>query len=459
MAFSLRLDDSIQACLRERAASEGRSVNDLILAAITAYQGGGPTRQAATPPWTGPMVVRVMPSASARRGTLPWDIIDPERKLAAKTWACGLAATWPTWAFDAYRMGRRSDNRITGADMVVTLLMRSRLASVEMDALMAKASEIEAALGDIPDQPLASADLDALEPELLRLFKACRSGHVAIAKVTKLLTLLRPQLLPILDREVIGSLFGTRWSGRADPDDFAEDAFYALSEFKRVLVYKEGDIDNLAVCNHVAAATTAGMRARGLPEPVEVGITAVRVLESLLWFDWWGGAPGFGYHHDLQADAVVLDPSGRSGPVPVFAAPAAARSIDHSAPSAATGRSAISPADADEPNGSPACDEESEPDDYDESVPLPLGWWRLLAAELRRLQASPGYFATASQGVPNDILQVDETAGFVRMLSRRSLTGRSRDITRDMIEWPDNAHGVVRRDLRALVVRLCRRRT
>lgn len=80
--------------------------------------------------------------------------------------------------------------------------------------------------------------------------------------------------------------------------------------------------------------------------------------------------------------------------------------------------------------------------------PLPANWWPDLCAELRRLQASPGYFETAVNRVRNDIVLVDEAGGFVRLRSAQSPTGSTRDITRDMIEWPENTHGVIRRDLR-----------
>jgi len=251
----------------------------------------------------------------------PWVISDPVGKLEAKHFRQGREQCWKTLDYDLYAQRCAGSpgwaNRIEAADLYVTHAMNSQLKEKNAWSLMqaGKITEIEAALADIPqDTKLTAESLDALEDQVIRLFTATRDVDFALAKVTKLLWLKRPWLIPMLDSQVLIALYGRAYGSARDQQQFGKLALNNLWDFLTLLLYREEDnetgrVDNAAalqdICEQVSTsvgiwlAENAGWYEGFL-------LTPIRALESLLWFDWHGYTyEGFGYRRDKTRKRVV----------------------------------------------------------------------------------------------------------------------------------------------------------
>lgn len=210
--------------------------------------------------------------------------------------------------FDLYAARRSTElgwcDRIEGADLTATLLMNSKIESRHVDAVLANRIEIENALAEVPNVDLAIVDLDRspLRAKLLRLFAAFRVPGVSIAKVTKLLCLKRPKLIPMIDSYVLAGLYDDPPSFDSDPTAFAEETLRAVGLFRRLLLWPTGQGSS----NHEAIATVAAELTSAVRRESNVAIelSPIRVLDNLLWFEH-EGFKAFGYTWDDELKRVV----------------------------------------------------------------------------------------------------------------------------------------------------------
>ncbi len=232
-----------------------------------------------------------------RRITHPFHKLDTKYLLSR--------ANFRTFDFDLYGAQRADgawENRVEGADWYATLLMRSFIHDNEIDRVMReRAGQIEQALTAIPAgitlDPVTLNDQE-LCAKLATLFNAVRGptrSGISLAKVTKLLCLKRPMLIPMLDRNVCLGLGSPIVTSVAPA--FGPAVIDIIRAFQAILVWSgivDGEPhDNQDKVNALAAEITlkidGEMENRGCGwagcRPV---VTPVRVLESLIWFDWGG---------------------------------------------------------------------------------------------------------------------------------------------------------------------------
>lgn len=318
-AITLRLPDDVHAALRATAAEHGVSIQETVTANLRrTFLGGSPgldDHRPLTTPEPPDLRVHVPAVLVGEPSGGPWEIGDPIGKLNAKYFAVGRAICWKTMDFEVYRArSRRSEcwqDRLEGADLMATHMMNSRLRDVEAFALMGQAPKIEAALKDLPDEDLAEVELRHVRPALRALFQGFRVNGIGLAKVTKILALKRNRLVPMLDRYVISALFGRSAGGTPrDPAEFADLAIDAMTRFRELMLWSDGVRSNLPVLRYVTfkveEAIGAHLRVTSTISE-RVDISPVRVLDSLIWFDWWGH-DYFGYRWNRQARCVERDP-------------------------------------------------------------------------------------------------------------------------------------------------------
>lgn len=239
----------------------------------------------------------------------PWVIREPLQKLRAKY--LSYPERFHSLHFDLYvhqravAKGRRND--IDGSDICATLLMNSGVDRDDLRALVAAAPEVKLALTAIPDIDLEDADLEKLSPPLRSLFAAVRTNGVSIAKCTKLLCMKRPRLIPMLDAEVVRALCKRAPQLPANPQAFASRVVDLMGRFQSLLRARaEGALTNGQACESIASSFSREVRthleAHGLSGPFPT-FSAVRVLDNLLWFDWYGYAT-FGYEWNRKNEIV-----------------------------------------------------------------------------------------------------------------------------------------------------------
>lgn len=244
----------------------------------------------------------------------PWSITEPVGKLEAKYFRCDRPVCWKSLDYEVHRARSSQDPRwavtVDGTDLMATHLMNSGLRDNESFDLIRRAPRIEAALTDLRDEDLGSVELAALRPQLLELFKAVRVSGVGVAKATKLLALKRPGLIPILDSQVITALYGRHFQLPRDEERFADRVFQMLERFQMLMRWVDTDVDNARALRSVTTqvqASIASYRSGFHVSAPAIELTPARVLESLLWFDWWG-AGYYGYHWDREVNRVVQKP-------------------------------------------------------------------------------------------------------------------------------------------------------
>jgi uncharacterized protein DUF6308 len=253
-----------------------------------------------------PGLLNGVPTAGPRR------IVDPLDKLRAKYYTRGRAWSYANRDFDLYIAQRSAvpnwTDRIEGADLYATLLMRSRVRTTESDDLMMVARRVEAVLVRVPQVNLEVADLGSIQRPLQALFRACRRSGFSIAKITKLLCQKRPQLIPMLDSQVLTAIGGV-WPASSTPSTFAQEGIAAVSRFRDLMTWTDGQgQDNLALLLELARSFTIEFSDRlsaegvALPHPE---FTPVRILDSLLWFEFGGGERYSGYLLDPQTGTLV----------------------------------------------------------------------------------------------------------------------------------------------------------
>lgn len=173
-------------------------------------------------------------------------------------------------------------DRLLPPDLAITVLMNSRISTDDVEALLAKKDTIEEALGKVPnDVDLFGPISDGDWRKVKELFWTMEVPNVGLAKMTKVLCLKRPRLIPMLDSYVMEVLYEKEWPD-VDEDTYAEAGVAAMKRLSSL--YRYGA--NAAAVDAATAGINEWLRASGDPSAVE--LTPVRVLESLLWYEVGG---------------------------------------------------------------------------------------------------------------------------------------------------------------------------
>jgi hypothetical protein len=317
-SINLRLPDDLHERLRNTARLRGISLQDLLVASARAAthrpDAADPIAGERDAPAHVDIVVpeRLMGELRGPR----WVVAHARQKLAAKLHACDRDVCWKSLDFERYRVRASKDpawaDRIEGGDLMATHLMNSRLKDQEAYALIRAAPTIERLLPEVPNTHLHETDLRRIRPQLRELFKAVRVGGVGPAKATKLLSLKRHRLIPMIDSQVLIALYGRAWQMATFADDFADELLDAMSRFQALLLWKEGKASNLAAIEYAAWQTEGDLRLL-TGEPIDLSPT--RALDSLLWFDWWG-YEYYGFRWNRVVGTVDPDPTVRPRPTP-----------------------------------------------------------------------------------------------------------------------------------------------
>jgi hypothetical protein len=182
-------------------------------------------------------------------------------------------------AFDAYgasrsRMDPTWPNHLAGADLAVSSLVGDAPSDAQVDALLAPdvREHIDVALAAVPTD---WALQDALPPEawerLETLLGACEVPGVDLRRMTRVLCVKRPRLVPALPG-------GGRAGKRAS---LAAVALDALRQAREVV------LRNRLALSEMTAASNAWLE-RSTPQYRRVRLTPLRVLSELLWFELGG---------------------------------------------------------------------------------------------------------------------------------------------------------------------------
>lgn len=189
-----------------------------------------------------------------------WSIVDPWEKLIAKY------ERGTTFAFDHYVFNGRhlQPNRITDADIATANALMNANAGATVDAMngLRKAQgDLEPLLAQIPfDADLLGTDGVATAAKLASTLIERTERGTQLAVASKLLSMKRPHLVPMLDR-VVQDCLG---ESEAEP---ALRRFAALASSP----------DNRPLLTDLADRVA---QRYGIP------VGPVRVLDQLIWFDW-----------------------------------------------------------------------------------------------------------------------------------------------------------------------------
>jgi hypothetical protein len=216
-----------------------------------------------------------------------WRITHPKLKLALKY---GVVGPWkaPNWsvAFDAHALSRGPNKGTpTLADFCVTSLMGSRPRTADLTRLttwlvvkknareVSRLTDVLQACRSLCDAPPeAVRQIAILADRMIQDKKALRG--IGLAKVYKWLAAWAPAHVPMFDSLVHHALTGywpTYWRARSD---------VLLERFRSLL------LEHIDVLNDLGRWLFSA-----LDGSIPAAITPIRVLDSLIWFDW-GPYPG-----------------------------------------------------------------------------------------------------------------------------------------------------------------------
>jgi hypothetical protein len=208
-----------------------------------------------------------------------WRINYPFTKLALKY---GYLGTWnPNWslAFDQYAATRAPKKGLPNlVDFSTTMLMNSRVRTTDVKTLgswlavpenvdrLERVRDALAVAGGLADLPRKSVVL--LGNLLDDMIWGRELQGVRMAKIAKWLSAWAPGHVPMIDKHVYRAMTGNKPLGNVPMAD-------VLARFQKLLV-----------TNHEQLSQLGELLASRLGEP-EGTISPVRVLDSLVWFDWW----------------------------------------------------------------------------------------------------------------------------------------------------------------------------
>ncbi len=194
-------------------------------------------------------------------------------------------------------------NRLSAADLYVSLMVDSQLEHAEAEALLERRDEIDEALSGVPmDAALERIILEgSIATNLHSLFRVCKVEGVDFAKTSKWLHLKRPGLIPMLEDSVLKALQLEPARPEMDPAAFADRMFEAVLRFQRLVHWPEGaETDNrqavMAITETFNDTLSKYLDVIRVPVP-HPKLTPVRILETLVWFDQ-GGYRDYGFQHD-----------------------------------------------------------------------------------------------------------------------------------------------------------------
>lgn len=208
-----------------------------------------------------------------------WRINYPFMKLRLKY---GHLGTWnPNWSleFDRYAATRGPKKGLPNlVDASTTMLMNSRIRTTDVKTLgswlavpenvdrLAAVQQALACVSGLADLPRKSIVLVG------RLLDDMIWGRelqgVRMAKITKWLAAWAPAHIPMIDKHVYQAMTGNQPLGRVPMAD-------VLTQFQKIVVANHADLSRLG--------KLLGSRL----DVEESTISPVRVLDSLIWFDWW----------------------------------------------------------------------------------------------------------------------------------------------------------------------------
>jgi hypothetical protein len=164
---------------------------------------------------------------------------------------------------------------------------------------------------------------------------------VAVATMTKVLCMKRPALIPMMDTHVMGFIFKGKWPTKDSGvvQDYVDAGIIGMKQF-RALMLHGNNLEVLAAIRDELDPWLAELEvsSRAVPSP-----SLVRVLDSLLWYDWNGHRYFGAIDEGLGMEALVellgdvdhairwraADALGRMGPAAHGAAQALAGIVQH----------------------------------------------------------------------------------------------------------------------------------
>ncbi len=244
----------------------------------------------ATPPATYDHLVITIPDRLQQGETCcTWSIKHGIAKLQLK-----YSEFRDSLEFDGYVAARAAEspawrNRIEMADLLMTRFMQSQIERRPgaIEAVMENRSKIETALAMIPaDLDLEQAISDQTWHHLESLFVAFRVSGVALATMTKVLSMKRPALIPMIDDHVRRFLFRHGWprDGRRLIRPDAAAGVRCMKQFRELMQYER----NLQVLTAIRNEMSSWFVGRTASSGASPALSLVRVLDSLLWYDWQG---------------------------------------------------------------------------------------------------------------------------------------------------------------------------
>ena len=234
-----------------------------------------------------------------------WCISAPWLKLCLKY---GLEGPWGpanvnrSFAFDRYALSRGPRNGPpTVADLAVTLLMNSGVTGddIALASEWLERKEIAQRIDAVSDflnscQGLQNASPQALA-ELGELLKEADSIQgIGTAKAAKWFSAWAPAHVPMIDQYVMDALIG-RYERNCP---WVE----CLDKFRNILL------------DHFDSLNLLGRELSSVGH-LSAEITPVRILDSLLWFDWWAVSTGDFAHWittDQSPEGFLLTDRGRA---------------------------------------------------------------------------------------------------------------------------------------------------
>ena len=215
----------------------------------------------------------------------PWMIRDSVAKLRRK-----YEEVLHSREFDGYAAARRADaqwrNRIEMADLLTTWLMQSQIERRPgaIEAVMECHATIEAALAMVPDDVALEQDIpERTWKHLEALFQAFWVKGVALATMTKVLCMKRPDLIPMLDSHVMGFVFHRNWPYHEGSriSDLPAAGVMAMRQFRDLMLHGE-NLEALVAIRDELAPWLSGLDVSSRTVPA---LSLVRVLDNLLWYD------------------------------------------------------------------------------------------------------------------------------------------------------------------------------
>lgn len=223
-----------------------------------------------------------------------WTIVDCEQKLFDKYGPSSFA----TVAYDHYATHVASQppqaSVITPLDAMMTNAMNSRMEAYDLCSLFAPPrgtngilERVNAELHAIPWLATLTDHFNDSKEALAKIINdLCEIPYVKLAKTMKILALKRPGLVPMLDSLVVDFYCGESVPSerRHEPPEDAETfGGGAVALIERAVIVDVREHHQELV--ELATATESFVAKKW---DMSVSVSPIRVLESLIWFDWGG---------------------------------------------------------------------------------------------------------------------------------------------------------------------------